>query len=297
MPNSDPRCNCCGIPITAIRSTKKFCDEHCRLWAHRHPGEVPSWAPAVHEEATIKEANRIKLARKKAKSATRQADIAERAAGVASINAQMRYQILNVSCADFPSAARSCGMVDWVVTDPPYPREYLSVYSDLSLAAKRMLKPGGLLACMDGGFFTDEVKQRLREHLTFHDTMIYELGGQAANRYSKRINVGYKPILLYSNGPYTGPWINNLCKSKANDKEHHHWGQSESGMLDIIRQLHVEPGDWVVDPFIGGGTTGVAALLSGAWFIGGDIDQKWVDATKDRLSKLAAEINASNKAA
>ena len=168
MSDSNNRCACCGKPITAIRSTKKFCDEHCRLWAHRHPGEVFEVVKAERDEATIKEANRIKRERMKSAKAARQAETAKLADDIASMDAQMRYQILNVSCADFPSAARlGEGCVDWVITDPPYPREYLPVYSDLSLAAKRMLKPGKLLICMDGGFLTDEVKQRLGEHLTY----------------------------------------------------------------------------------------------------------------------------------
>ena len=121
MSDSNNRCNCCGKPITAIRSTKKFCDEHCRIWAHRHPGEVPSWAPYVLEETHLKEARRIKRERMKSAKAARQVEIAKLAEDVASMDAAMRYQILNVSCADLPSAARLYGCVDWVVTDPPYP--------------------------------------------------------------------------------------------------------------------------------------------------------------------------------
>ena len=68
-------------------------------------------------------------------------------------------------------------------------------------------------------------------------------------------------------------------------------------MLDIMRALQVQSKDMVVDPFVGGGATGAAALLRGAWFVGGDNKQDSVDESKVRLSKLAADINASNKAA
>jgi hypothetical protein len=293
------QCSVCGAPMTVLRSTRRTCSDRCRKHDSRRrlAEALQKVRAAEHDEATIKEANRIKLARKKSAQAARKAEIAKLAEDVASMDAQMRYQILNVSCADFPNAARACGTVDWVVTDPPYPREYLPVYSDLSLAAKRMLKPGGLLVCMDGGQFTEEVKQRLGEHLKpFPCPMIYELGGPTANMYATRTHVGYKPVLLFSNGKYTGPWIDLLVKSKGNDKRYHHWGQSESGMLDIMRALQVQSKDMVVDPFLGGGATGAAALLRGAWFIGGDLKQDSVEESKVRLSKLAVEINASNAA-
>lgn len=47
-------------------------------------------------------------------------------------------------------------------------------------------------------------------------------------------------------------------------------------------------GDVVFDPFMGSGTTAVVAKKMGRSFIGCDLDEKWVDYTNKRLSKMAA---------
>ena len=58
------------------------------------------------------------------------------------------------------------------------------------------------------------------------------------------------------------------------------WDQSESGVADIVEYLS-EPGDLVVDPAMGGGTTAVACHQLGRRFIGCDIDPDAVRATAE----------------
>lgn len=50
-------------------------------------------------------------------------------------------------------------------------------------------------------------------------------------------------------------------------------------------KLHTQPGDVVVDPFCGSGTTAIAARNTGRNFIVGDYDTHWVQVTKDRLAE------------
>lgn len=52
--------------------------------------------------------------------------------------------------------------------------------------------------------------------------------------------------------------------------------------------LTTSVGDLVLDPFVGAGTSGVAALHHGCRFIGLDISQTYVSAAKERLSKITA---------
>lgn len=46
------------------------------------------------------------------------------------------------------------------------------------------------------------------------------------------------------------------------------------------------PNDIVLDPWVGSGTTGVAALMLGRRFIGFDVSQEYVDIVTERLSKI-----------
>ena len=53
-------------------------------------------------------------------------------------------------------------------------------------------------------------------------------------------------------------------------------------MLDLVRRF-TTPGQLVVDPFLGSGTTAAVALRSGRRFIGCEIDEKYVEITRARL--------------
>jgi site-specific DNA-methyltransferase (adenine-specific) len=55
----------------------------------------------------------------------------------------------------------------------------------------------------------------------------------------------------------------------------------------------VFPGQVIVDPFMGGGTTGVAALELGATFIGFDVDQGAINTTRTRLAACAQPTAAA----
>ena len=59
--------------------------------------------------------------------------------------------------------------------------------------------------------------------------------------------------------------------------------------LELFREIikkHSNPGDLVVDPFLGGGTTALAALEEGRRFAGCDIDPGYVEASKQRIEHL-----------
>ena len=60
--------------------------------------------------------------------------------------------------------------------------------------------------------------------------------------------------------------------------------------LDLFRELirkHSNPGDFVIDPFLGSGTTAVAAIQEDRQFAGCDIDESYIQAAKTRLRQYA----------
>jgi DNA modification methylase len=58
-------------------------------------------------------------------------------------------------------------------------------------------------------------------------------------------------------------------------------------MTNLMRQF-VKPGQTVLDPFVGGGSTGLAALDLGARFIGCDVDPNAVEISQLRLDTWTA---------
>ncbi len=176
--------------------------------------------------------------------------------------------------------------VDCIITDPPYPREFLPVYSDLAQFAEYALKPGGSLVVMTGQSYIQDVMQRLASTgLTYQWTLAYLTpGGQATQLWQKNVNTFWKPILWFVKGDYTGKWIGDVCKSAVNnnDKRFHTWGQSESGMTDIIERFTL-PGQLICDPFLGGGTTAIIATQLERRFIGCDIDESCVQEAQEQV--------------
>lgn len=178
--------------------------------------------------------------------------------------------------------------IDVIVTDPPYPKEYLPLYEILAKLAARVLKPGGSLFVMIGQSYLPEVLAKMTPYMNYHWTLAYLTpGGQSAQLWQRKVNTFWKPVLWFVKGNYEGKWIGDVTKSATNDndKRFHDWGQSESGMADLIERVSI-PGDIVLDPFLGGGTTGIVAVRMGRRFIGIDINATAVEIAKARIEKV-----------
>jgi len=178
--------------------------------------------------------------------------------------------------------------VDVIITDPPYPYEYLPVYAALAQLGVRVLRPGGSMIVMCGQSYLPEVMALMTPYLRYHWTAAYLTpGGQSVQLWDRRVNTFWKPLLWFVNGEYSGAWVGDVAKSlpNDNDKRFHGWGQSESGMGDLVDRFS-RPGDVILDPFCGGGTTGVAALKMGRRFIGMDIDAGAIETTKARIAEV-----------
>jgi hypothetical protein len=169
---------------------------------------------------------------------------------------------------DFQNAQIKPGSVDFVVTDPPYPREYLSLYADLATCATRWLRPGGSLLAMVGHMHLPEIMQRLSSAgLIYHWTLAYLMDGPDAKIFPRRVHVSWKPVVWFVKGRYAGLWVNDVVQSTDVDKSFHLWGQNESGFAELIRRF-TKPGQVICDAMMGTGTTGLAATALGRKFIG-----------------------------
>jgi len=176
---------------------------------------------------------------------------------------------------------------DFIITDPPYPREYLELYGVLARRALEWLKPGGLLVAMAGQSYLDQIMSMMSEHLDYYWMGCYLTPGQPTPLRQRQVNTSWKPMLIYSlpSATYSGKIFGDVWTSQRNEKDHHKWGQSISGMKSLVGQLCL-PGQSVFDPFCGAGSTGVAALEHGCLFYGIDVDTQSVDITKARLGKV-----------
>lgn len=175
--------------------------------------------------------------------------------------------------------------VDLIFTDPPYPAEYIPLWSDLGELAAKALKPGGLLVAYSGQMFLPDAMSRLAEHLDYWWCYAVTHVGAFFQLRARHTQVGWKPLLVYRKpgGPQLPPWVNDIVTDGVREKAGHDWQQSEAEAAYWIDKL-TTPGQLVVDPFLGSGTTAAVAKRLGRKFIGCDIDPLAVQRTKERVN-------------
>jgi hypothetical protein len=187
--------------------------------------------------------------------------------------------------------------IDAIITDPLYAKAAMPCYALLGALGAQVLKPGGSLLVMPGSNDVLAKLGAIAPHLQDFQDLSYDLpGGQSTQFWSKQILVQHKTVWWFIKPPYrpakradgTQKWSGTKvrCPVNDNDKRFHQYGQSLTGMARLVEKV-TEPGDLILDPFCGGGTTGKAALLLGRRFIGLDRDPTAIEKTAKRLSRVS----------
>jgi ParB-like chromosome segregation protein Spo0J len=175
--------------------------------------------------------------------------------------------------------------VDLIFTDPPYPEEYLPLWRDLGQFAARVLKPDGLLLAYTGAMYLPAILNMLGESLEYWWAGSIVLDGPHSRVYARQIAQGSKPLLFYvPTGGKPRAWFEDTYKSEGAQKDAHDWQQS-IGAAEYYIKTFTQPGESVVDPFLGGGTTGVAAIRLGRVFTGCEIDPAAFSEAQERISE------------
>lgn len=173
--------------------------------------------------------------------------------------------------------------VDTIITDPPYPKEYIHVYGELAEQAKIVLKPNGILIALAGHPYINVLIDEMSQHLKFHWLGCYYMpSGHHASLAHYNVSVYWKPLLIFVNGEWPNKAFQDVFINDEADKEFHHWGQGVSGFERLVNSFTL-PNDTVLDPFVGGGTTAIATLKNGRYFIGSDVSEEEVNKTKERI--------------
>ena len=199
-------------------------------------------------------------------------------------NSMPRDNRWHLSTADIQTHTTS-KRFDYIITDPPYLKEYLHLYDVLAKRALDWLEPDGLLVVMCGQSYLAQIYALMAKHLSYYWTGCYLTPGQPTPLRARQVNTTWKPLLMFTkpDGNYKGKIFGDVFKSDSNDKRLHEWGQSESGMSAIVSGICL-PGTTILDPFLGAGTTGVAAIRHGCLFTGVDVDAECVKLSHARIT-------------
>jgi len=80
-------------------------------------------------------------------------------------------------------------------------------------------------------------------------------------------------------------------KSSERTQKRIHPTQKPIELMSTIIEYWTKPNDTILDPFMGSGTTGVAAQRMGRNFIGIEIDEKYFHMAKERIENDAPLFN------
>jgi transcriptional regulator with XRE-family HTH domain len=176
--------------------------------------------------------------------------------------------------------------IDLIFTDPPYGKKYISDYEELAKFAARVLKPGASLLYYTGQSVLPEVLAVTTPHLNYWWTICMEHTGQNQRLAGKFVYVEWKPIIWLVKGKTrrSNEFVSDFVKSKQ-DKNHHEWGQGIEEALYYIERLTI-PGELVCDPFLGGGTTCVAARKLDRRYLAFEKDEKTAKKVINEMSAL-----------
>jgi 16S rRNA G966 N2-methylase RsmD len=191
--------------------------------------------------------------------------------------------------APFQEVLPKLDMVDMIFTDPPYARKELYLYKDLHKHGAPLLNEGGSLITYFGHFATPEVVTSFPS-LKFWWLIATYQPNQRAHLLGSNVFVHWKPLAWFvKEGRGTSNSVDDYVVSgKAPAKEVHDWEQAEDIPAYYIEHL-TQPGDWILDPMMGSGTTGIAALKMGRRFIGIEKDQAHFATAQKRLKEWLDE--------
>src|SRR5277367_4947859 len=178
-------------------------------------------------------------------------------------------------------------------------------------AAKRLLKPAGALwvigtyhnifrigaAVQDLGFWilNDVVWRksnpmpnfRGRRFTNAHETLIWAAKGRGPKRYT----FNYDAMKMANDElQMRSDWTLPLCtgeeRIKGPDGQKAHPTQKPEALLHRVILASSKPGDLVLDPFFGVGTTGAAAKRLGRRFIGIEREEAYIAVARARIAKV-----------
>src|SRR5690606_20693029 len=179
------------------------------------------------------------------------------------------------------------------------------------LAARRVLKPNGTIwvigsyhnifrvgaIMQDLGFWllNDVVWRKTNPMPNFrgrrfqnaHETMIWA----SRDRDAKGYTFNYEAMKAANDDvQMRSDWLFPICTGKERlknaDGDKLHPTQKPEALLARVMLSSTKPGDVVLDPFFGSGTTGAVAKRLGRHFVGIEREQEYIDAANERIAQI-----------
>jgi site-specific DNA-methyltransferase (adenine-specific) len=211
--------------------------------------------------------------------------------------------------------------VDVVITDPPYEAEVHTL-------ERRVYRRGGGLTGAPLPFppVTEQQRTEAAQHfarlarrwvlvfcqveashawaaagvaggLAYRRTCIWVKPDGKPQYTGDRPGMGYEAIVAlhapcrstWNGGGQHGVFIHHKAGENGSEPNEHPT-QKPVGLIEKLVGLFTDPGDLILDPFAGSGTTGVAAIRLGRRFVGWELDPKYHAAATRRLEGTREQL-------
>ena len=230
-----------------------------------------------------------------------------------------KYEIFNTDAFVWVKTALKNGIkANHIITDPPYniskknnfstmknPRQGVNFGTwDNNFAllewiekfSKILDKNGSFIVFCSYKFISDIHKVCEISNLEVKDILVWQKNNpmprNANRRYAQDMEFALwavkKGAKWTFNKPDNSPYLRSLYKFPvvAGKERTSHPTQKSLALMSEIIKTHTNPNDIILDPFMGSGTTGVAALLEDRHFMGIEKDEYYFKIAKSRLEEI-----------
>lgn len=188
---------------------------------------------------------------------------------------------------DFRNIDIETNSVDLILTDPPYPKEYLELWQDLFVFAEKVLKPSCFLICYSGQMYLDQIF-KMENNLLYY-WMMNIIFSKKPLIHGRNIINEWKPILVFQKKPFKkiSDTISDTISFDYSERDLHekNWGQTIKP-FELLLQYFSNLNDLIIDPFAGTGTTLIACKRMNRKCIGIEIEKEYIDLIKGRLNEI-----------
>ncbi len=210
-------------------------------------------------------------------------------------------QILHGDCIDM-MRQMSANSVDFILTDPPYlvnyrDRDGRSIQNDADEAwlkpamaeAYRVLKQNRVAVMFYGWTKVDAFFEAWRSagfqpvgHIVFR---------KSYSSKSRFLRYQHEQAFLLAKGrpPLPKQPLGDVMDMPYSGNKLHPTQKPIAALVPLIRSFTL-PGESVLDPFAGSGSTCAAALLTGRKYIGMEMDEKYYTEASDRLTRVHQRV-------
>lgn len=247
--------------------------------------DKPKEAVKIAKKVTKINSGRRNVIRDLIAETKRRENAKERKEDLKKLEKSIKETNIDIRLGDFKNLIKNIkpNSVDLILTDPPYPKEYLYLWKALAKEAKRILKPSGFLVTYSGQTYLPKIMNYFNEYLNyFWFAGLNHLGRKKLLVNNNIIN-RMKPILIYYKPPLKK--ITTFCDlvdSPSPEKQFDEWQQSINPFLYLL-DCFSKPDDLVLDPFLGTGTVAISCKKKKRKCIGFEIDNKKFEIILNRL--------------